>query len=236
MNLDRLVLWRHGETDYNAAGRIQGQLDSILTRTGQQQARLAAPVIAQVAPDVVVSSDLSRTRSTAAAFVEVTGGSVRLDKRLREVHLGDWQGLSGAEVERRWPGAMATWRSEPIWTPPGGESRIEVAERASEVVDELAHQYQGTGLLCTHAGVITALTAKLIGLPLKLWPELGGIDNCHWVVLERRTGPAGLWSLTAYNVGTQDLHPDEQLQTPSTAARAPVPPRQEAAQHEVHIA
>lgn len=67
MTLDRLLLWRHGETDYNAAGRIQGHLDSSLTETGQEQARRAAPVIAAFQPDVALSSDLNRARSTAAS-------------------------------------------------------------------------------------------------------------------------------------------------------------------------
>jgi 2,3-bisphosphoglycerate-dependent phosphoglycerate mutase/probable phosphoglycerate mutase len=201
VSLDRVVLWRHGETDYNAAGRIQGHLDSSLTEMGQEQARRAAPLIAGFAPDIAVSSDLTRARSTAAAFVEFSGASVRLDKRLRETHLGEWQGLSGVEVEHGWPGAMATWRSNPKWAPPGGESRVEVAERALEVVEELDHQHQGTALLCAHGGLITALTAKLVGLPLELWPGLGGIGNCHWVVLKRRSGSDHRWRLMAYNAG-----------------------------------
>ncbi|PKW14887.1 histidine phosphatase family protein [Saccharopolyspora spinosa] len=201
MSLDRLVLWRHGETGYNAAGRLQGHLDSALTETGQEQARRAAPAIARFTPDTAVSSDLSRARTTAAAFAEFSGTSMRLDKRLRETHLGEWQGLSGAEVEHGWPGAMGTWRADPTWAPPGGESRVEVAERALEVVEELESQHQGTALLCAHGGLITALTAKLVGLPLDLWPGLGGISNCHWVVLKRRSNRDHRWRLMAYNAG-----------------------------------
>lgn len=201
MSLDRLVLWRHGETDYNAAGRLQGHLDSALTETGQEQAWRAAPAIARFAPDTAVSSDLNRARTTAAAFAQISGDSVRLDKRLRETHLGEWQGLSGAEVEHGWPGAMGTWRADPTWAPPGGESRVEVAERALEVVEELESQHRGTALLCAHGGLITALTAKLVGLPLDLWPGLGGISNCHWVVLKRRSSSDHRWRLMAYNAG-----------------------------------
>ncbi|MBB5153017.1 histidine phosphatase family protein [Saccharopolyspora phatthalungensis] len=201
MSLDRLVLWRHGETDYNAAGRLQGHLDSALTKTGHEQARRAAPAIARFAPDLAVSSDLSRARTTAAAFAEVSGASVRLDKRLRETHLGEWQGLSGPEVEHGWPGAMSTWRANPRWAPPGGESRVEVAERALEVVAELDHQQQGTVLLCAHGGLITGLTAKLLGLPPDLWPGLGGVGNCNWVELRRRSSSDHRWRLMAYNAG-----------------------------------
>ncbi|MCI2416316.1 histidine phosphatase family protein [Saccharopolyspora sp. K220] len=201
MSLERLVLWRHGETDYNAAGRIQGHLDSALTETGREQARRTAPVIAGFAPDLAMSSDLARARSTAAAFTEVSGVPVRLDKRLRETHLGEWQGLSGAEVEHGWPGAMSAWRANAAWAPPGGESRVEVAERAFEVVEELDQQHQGTALLCAHGGLITALTARLVGLPVDLWPSLGAVANCHWVVLKLRSGGDHRWRLVAYNAG-----------------------------------
>ncbi|GAA4859353.1 histidine phosphatase family protein [Saccharopolyspora rosea] len=204
MSLDELVLWRHGETDYNVAGRIQGHLDSELTETGRQQARLAAPAIAEFAPGVAISSDLRRARVTAEAFTEVSGTAVKLDKRLRETYLGEWQGLSGAEVEHGWPGQMATWRSDPTWAPPGGESRVEVAERAAEVVEELDHQHSGTALLCTHGGLITALAAKLLGLPLDLWPGLGGIANCHWAALRRRSDDHRRWRLLAYNAGVPE--------------------------------
>ncbi|GAA2776460.1 histidine phosphatase family protein [Saccharopolyspora taberi] len=201
MTLDRLLLWRHGETEYNASGRLQGHLDTALTETGRTQAAAAAPVVAGFQPEVVLSSDLNRARSTAAAFTEVSGMEPRLDKRLRETHLGEWQGLSGAEVEHGWPGAMSTWRATPTWAPPGGESRVEVAERASEVVDELDLTHSGTALLCAHGGLITGLTAKLLGLPLELWPGLGGIANCHWVFLARRSSNDHRWRLVTYNGG-----------------------------------
>ncbi len=201
MTLERLVLWRHGETDYNAAGRIQGHLDSELTSTGQQQAKQAAPVIAGFHPNVAISSDLRRASATAAAFTEVAGMSVRLDKRLRETHLGEWQGLSGAEVEHGWPGAMNTWRMDPTWAPPGGESRVEVSSRAVEVVEELDAQAHRTALLCAHGGVIAALTAKLLRLPLECWPGIGGVGNCNWVVLSRRTTAPSTWRLITFNGG-----------------------------------
>lgn len=203
MTLDRLVLWRHGETDYNAAGRIQGHLDTELTEVGHEQAKRAAPLIASFEPQVAVGSDLRRATATAAAFTEVSGMAVRLDQRLRETHLGEWQGLSGAEVEHGWPGAMGTWRGDPAWAPPGGESRLEVAQRAYDVVAELDAAHGGTALLCAHGGLITGLTARLLGLPRELWPGLGGVGNCHWVVLQRR-GNDPRWRLITYNGGVAD--------------------------------
>ncbi|HJQ48471.1 MAG TPA: histidine phosphatase family protein [Amycolatopsis sp.] len=200
MTLRRLVLWRHGETDYNAAGRMQGHFDSALTEVGWNQARFAVPALARFEPDLVISSDLHRAMDTAAVFTQAIGVPLRVDKRLRETHLGDWQGLTGAEVDADWPGERARWRSDPAWAPPGGESRVEVAERAAGVVaDLLAEVAAGTTvLLASHGGLITTLTAHLLALPVPTWPQLGGIRNCHWVELGRRDGA---WRLHAYNAG-----------------------------------
>lgn len=201
MSLHRLVLWRHGETDYNLAGRLQGHFDSSLTDNGRQQAAVAAGAVGEFEPEVAVSSDLRRARSTVAAFSEVSGVPAALDKRLRETNVGDWQGLSGAEIEHSWPGAMTLWRSDASWAPPGGESRVEVAERALSVVTELDLSHDGTALLCTHGGLITSLTARLLELPVRLWPSIGGVGNCHWVVLVRRSRDDHTWRLMTYNHG-----------------------------------
>ena len=200
MSLRRLVLWRHGETDYNAAGRMQGHYDSALTEVGWNQARFAVPALARFEPDLVISSDLRRAMDTATVLTEAIGVPLRVDKRLRETHLGDWQGMTGAEVDADWPGERDRWRGDPRWAPPGGESRVDVADRAAEVVgDLLASSEDGeTVLLATHGGLITTLTARLLALPIEAWPQLGGIRNCHWVELGRRDGA---WRLHAYNAG-----------------------------------
>lgn len=197
----RLVLLRHGETDYNAAGRMQGHLDSQLTETGWNQARFAVPALARFDPEQVVASDLRRATDTATVFAEATGVPLRLDKRIRETNLGQWQGLTSAEVEAQWPGDMTRWRQDSHWAPPEGETRVEVATRAAEVVAELDEQFDNTVLLCTHGGLITGLTAHLIGLPVEHWAQLGGMGNCHWTVLTRRSATPTQWRLTAYNAG-----------------------------------
>ncbi|MGH3519376.1 MAG: histidine phosphatase family protein [Haloechinothrix sp.] len=194
----RLVLWRHGETDYNAAGRMQGHLDSTLTPIGWNQARFAVPALARFAPDLVIASDLRRATDTAAVLTDGIGVPLRIDKRLRETHLGEWQGLTAAQVDEGWPGARQNWRADASWTPPGGESRVEVAERAYEVVADLEKNEHQAVLLAAHGGLILALTARLLQLPLSHWPVLGGIGNCHWVELGRRDGA---WRLLAYNAG-----------------------------------
>jgi broad specificity phosphatase PhoE len=200
VSVRRLVFWRHGETDYNAAGRMQGHLDSALTPVGWNQARFAVPALARFEPDLVIASDLRRATDTATVFTEAIGVPLRIDKRLRETHLGEWQGLTGAEVDAAWPGERDRWRVDATWAPPGGETRVEVAERAAEVVSDLCDSDEelGTVLLAAHGGLITALTGRLLSLPVETWPQFGGIGNCHWVELGRRDGK---WRLHAYNVG-----------------------------------
>lgn len=201
MTLRRLVLWRHGETDYNASGRMQGQLDSVLTEVGRNQARFAVPALARFAPDIVVASDLRRATDTALVFTEATGVPLRIDKRLRETNLGIWQGMTSTDVDEHWPGDRRAWQTDPAWSPPGGESRLEVAARAFEVVASLDEQSEPTAVLCAHGGLITALTGHLLELPVTTWAKLGGIGNCHWTVLERRSSSGLAWRLIIYNAG-----------------------------------
>lgn len=201
MTLRRLVLWRHGETEYNAGRRMQGQLDSLLTPLGVDQARRAAPVLAALGPQVLLTSDLRRAADTAAALAEYAGLEPLTDKRLRETHLGQWQGLTHDEVDAIWPAARLAWRTDPARTPPGGESRVEVATRALAVVTELDTADSGTeiAVLCAHGGLIAALSASLLDLPVAYWCSFGGIGNCRWTVLERPTNLP--WRLVTYNAG-----------------------------------
>lgn len=214
MTLSRLVLWRHGETTYNATGRIQGHLDVGLSAVGQAQAAAAAIEVARFAPDHVFSSDLRRAADTAAAFTEIGGGPISYDKRLRETHVGEWQGLNKDEVESRWPGEWDAWQVDPTWAPPGGESRVEVAARAVEVIAEIDTAFEGTALVCAHGGLIKAVVGRLLGLPPELWTKLHGLANCNWTVLTRDVtdspddpGPPaafGSWRLQAHNVGVTE--------------------------------
>ena len=206
MTLRRLVLLRHGQTDYNVKGRMQGHLDSMLTSVGHEQAAVAAPVLAALAPDLMISSDLRRAADTAEAVGAAAGLPVKFDARLRETHLGRWQGLTVDEIDRDEPGAIAAWRSDPTWAPPGGESRVEVVARARPVVDELdaeladSEESSTTVLLVAHGGCIAGLVTGLLELPTESWPSFGGLGNCRWAVLARRADHPR-WRLAGYNVG-----------------------------------
>lgn len=204
MSLCRLVLLRHGQTDYNLAGRMQGHLDSELTEAGRAQAVAVAPEIVRMAPELLISSDLRRAIDTADIIGAATGLPVKLDPRLRETHLGEWQGRSVEEIEQTWPEAIRTWRSDPGWAPPGGESRIDVVRRSRPVVEELDDEVpagsQATAVLVAHGGMIAGLVSGLLALPIASWPAIGGIGNCRWAALARRDDHPR-WRLVGFNVG-----------------------------------
>ncbi|HVK45369.1 MAG TPA: histidine phosphatase family protein, partial [Micropruina sp.] len=98
MTAARVVLWRHGETDWNADGRYQGQADVQLNDRGLAQARAAAPLIAALKPSRIVTSDLVRARVTAAELGALTGLAVEPQPRLQEINVGDWVGLTNEQV------------------------------------------------------------------------------------------------------------------------------------------
>jgi probable phosphoglycerate mutase len=216
MTVRRLVMLRHGQTEFNAGSRMQGQLDTDLSDLGRAQAVAAAEVLGKRQPLLIVSSDLRRAYDTAVVLGEHTGLPVQVDTRLRETHLGDWQGLTHLQVDAAAPGARLAWRDDATWAPHGGESRVDVAERSLPVIAELvADQAEWGGdepdrpvVLVAHGGLIAALTAALLRLPVADWPVLGGMGNASWVQLSGHSGDnAGLddirWRLDVWNASAQ---------------------------------
>jgi broad specificity phosphatase PhoE len=212
----RLVMLRHGQTDYNAGSRMQGQLESELTDLGRAQAVAAAEVLAKRQPLLIVSSDLRRAYDTAVALGERTGLPVHVDTRLRETHLGDWQGLTHQQVDANAPGARLAWRDDATWAPHGGESRIDVADRSVPLVAELVASEHEWGtedpdrpvVLVAHGGLIAALTAALLDLPVDSWPVLGGMGNASWAQLSGHGEDHAVfrdlrWRLDVWNASAQ---------------------------------
>ncbi|BBY25485.1 glucosyl-3-phosphoglycerate phosphatase [Mycobacterium stomatepiae] len=218
MSIRRLVMLRHGQTDFNAGSRMQGQLDSALTELGRAQAIAAAEVLGKLQPLLIVSSDLHRAYDTAVKLGERTGLQVRADERLRETHLGEWQGLTHTEVDGQAPGARITWRDDATWAPHGGESRVDVAARSVPLVAELVAGEPEWGdsdepdrpvVLVAHGGLIAALSAALLKLPVANWPILGGMGNASWVQLSGHSQDSGAhfgsirWRLDVWNASAQ---------------------------------
>lgn len=179
----RLILLRHGETNYNATRRMQGQLDTELSERGLAQAHRAAEELRELGIARIISSDLIRAHATAEVVGADLGLAVDVDKRLRETHLGAWQGMTHQEVDEAHSGARAHWRNNAAWAPPEGESRVDVAARAREVVDELMRTYDewddAAVLLVAHGGTISALTSSLLGLGVDQYPLFKGLGNAN---------------------------------------------------------
>jgi probable phosphoglycerate mutase len=221
MTTRRLVMLRHGQTDFNLGSRMQGQLDTELTELGRVQAVAAAEALAKHQPLRIVSSDLRRAYDTAVALGERTGLPVQVDRRLRETHLGDWQGMTHAEIDAGAPGARLAWRDDATWAPHGGESRVDVAARSVPLIADLVAGEPEWGavdeperpvVLVAHGGLIAGLTAALLALPVANWPALGGMGNASWTQLsghfgDPETGTDDLdairWRLDVWNASAQ---------------------------------
>ncbi|MGC4748516.1 bifunctional RNase H/acid phosphatase [Micromonospora sp. DT201] len=154
----RLILVRHGETEYTEQRRYSGRGDVPLSEKGRAQARATGARVAALAPSVaaVLSSPLSRCTSTAAAIAGALGDvPVRTEDDLIECDFGQWEGRTFAEVRQQWPGEMDAWLASPRIAPPGGESFTHVAERAHRVIAGLLTAYPGeTVVVVSHVSPI----------------------------------------------------------------------------------
>ncbi len=198
--MTRLLVVRHGRTGYNATDRIQGQLDTELDEVGRAQAAQVATRLADLAPDVIVSSDLIRAADTAAALGAVTGLPVRYDPRLRERSFGLWQGLLGSEVAERYPEEYARWQAGQPVEGCDVEELDDLAKRASLAFVEAADLApEGTAVVFCHGGTTKYGVVALLGWPTSVLATIGSMGNCRWVDLRRHTVRG--WQLRGYNVG-----------------------------------
>lgn len=198
----RLVLWRHGRTEWNATRRFQGQIDVALDDIGRAQARQAAAQLAQLPPTAIVASDLSRAQDTAAALSGLTGLPVGTDERLRETDAGSWQGLGREELVAAHGEELAAWAAGSDLRPGGGERRSEVAARMVAAIDDalLTLGDGGTLVVVTHGGAARAAVGSLLDLPVAHWAILGVLTNCAWTVLSEQPAGSGMrWRLEEYN-------------------------------------
>ncbi len=162
------VLLRHGDTRLSPEHRFSGLCDLPLSADGTRQARAAACRLATGAPiDAMVSSPLRRAAATADIAAGVLGLTTVIDDDLRETDFGDWEGLTLAEVQQRWPAAAAAWRRDPEQAPPGGESFADTALRVGRACDRLLRDHGGqTILMVTHITPIKILLCRALGVPL----------------------------------------------------------------------
>lgn len=157
----RLILLRHGETAWNQEKRLQGHDDTPLTERGIRQAQAIVPMIEQLRPDKVVTSDLGRARQTAA----IVGYADAIpDPRLRELNMGAWTGMRKPDLLRNTPDLYHAWRAG-TYAPQGGEMFGEFSDRIGNALRDWARQSSDSVLAVVHSGVIRAACYALLGLP-----------------------------------------------------------------------
>lgn len=200
------ILLRHGQTALSVERRFAGRGDVPLTETGRQQAAaVAARLKGRGAIDLVVSSPLSRARHTAEAVAEATGAGLLIDEDLAETDFGAWEGLTFAEVMKRWPDEMATWMGSADVAPPGGESLSGAARRALTSLDRLLaeHQFQKMVLVSHVTPIKTIICRALLAPPAALFRiqlDVASLSEADWFA----DGPAQLRSMN----DTAHLHPE----------------------------
>ena len=159
--MTELLLVRHGETDWNRDLRFQGHADRPLNETGREQARALAEVIARDQVDAIYTSDLARARETAELIAERAGIPFILEPQLREIDVGEWQGLTHPEIEERFPDGMRKWHERGHgWEE--GETYDEVAGRVLAAIARIVAAHpDGRVVVVGHGGTIRAIRAHV---------------------------------------------------------------------------
>ena len=199
----RLVLVRHGQTDYNREGRLQGQVDIPLNANGIRQAELLATAVTANPPDVIVASPLQRALETARIISRGTGLEIATDDALLERGFGEWEGLRGEEIKHRWPAEHADWRAHRPVLGLDIEDRPEVGERVAAACRKLVAEHAGgTVMVVAHGAAITLGITSLLGLDTNGFRGLAGLENCHRSVLEPLANEPmnGLMRLVSHNL------------------------------------
>lgn len=182
----RLILVRHGETDWNAALRYQGQSNVPLNQRGREQAKLLTARLKVRGAIALYTSDIVRAQETA----EIVGAGLKLTPQtlpdLREIDVGQWEGLTPEELYRRFPDHMRQYERDPARTVRiGGESYQQLQERALRALKQIESKHTGDQVVIavSHGGTIRAILCHVIGLDLinfgKLWLDNGSISELH---------------------------------------------------------
>ena len=187
MDPTRIIAVRHGETAWNADARIQGQRDIGLNETGRWQAQRVGQALAEEPITAVYSSDLERAHATAQSISEVKGVPVIPHEGLRERSFGMFEGKTFDEIHQAWPEHAHNWRKRiPEWQPPeGGESLVQLRERVTRTVQELAARHPGEQIVVVaHGGVLDALyrvaTGQEVNSPRTWELPNGAINRLLW--------------------------------------------------------
>lgn len=198
----RLVLWRHGRTAWNHAGRAQGHADIGLDAVGVAQAERAAAVLSTYRPSFIWTSDLTRARQTAERLEAQTGQEIVLDERLREKDVGAREGMTFEEVAETFPEEYAVFAAGGELHVSGAETLADVGKRMVAVLTDAmsALAEEQTGVLVGHGLALRVGLMAFFSVPTPLQDMLAGMSNCAWTVLEQRVRRG--WQIVDYNAQT----------------------------------
>jgi alpha-ribazole phosphatase len=159
-----LILIRHGQTDWNLAGRYQGQSDLPLNQRGREQALQIASSLDGTDLSAIYASDLARARDTAQTLAHTTGLEVHLDPRLREINQGEWEGMRFAEIQAGYPQELKRRRESHLdFAPPGGETVQEVRKRVLSAVQEIVRRHPDQTVAIVSHGLALAVVRAHYG-------------------------------------------------------------------------
>ena len=182
----RLIIVRHGETEWNKLRRVQGTTNTPLSPRGQKQARLVAKRLKGMRINAIFSSPLDRAKYTAKAIATACRAPVFIDESLKEINFGDWEGLTFEEIGARYPEQFAVWNTAPHLCVPAGKSETlaQVADRCALFVENLKKQYEtGTVVAVSHSVPCKLMTALCVGLPFSKVHSLR-MDNASVTMLD----------------------------------------------------
>jgi 2,3-bisphosphoglycerate-dependent phosphoglycerate mutase len=168
MGRTQLIIVRHGQTEWNIKGIRQGHLDSALTSKGMAQAKALAQRLGRESFSALYSSDLGRAVQTAKEIAALTGHEIVTDPRLRERHLGIFQGLNAGQLNDKYPEERRQFRTMgPDYVIPGGESMRQQVDRNVAYLNELAAKHQGEQIVVvTHGGVVSGFFRHTLEISL----------------------------------------------------------------------
>lgn len=184
-NSTKVILVRHGQTEWNRVERFRGRADIALNSTGRRQAKAVARRLANLGDVAMVySSPLLRCLDTATPIAVAAGAEMRPLPGIIDIDYGEWQGLSPAEAEERYPDIFPAWQEAPHAVPiPGGESLAAVRERAVSALEGVVQLYSGqTIVLVTHKVICKVLVCHALEL-----------DNCHFWRMEQDNGAVNIF-------------------------------------------
>jgi probable phosphoglycerate mutase len=164
----KLYLLRHGETIYSQTGGYCGELDPELTSEGTQMAKAFADAYHTIPWTAIYVSPMQRTIATAKPLCDAVGLEMQLRDGLKEIRYGEWEGKTNEFVKQNYMDDYLRWLAEPAWNqPPGGETAVEIASRASLVIAEIENKYsEGNVLVVSHKATLRIILCNLLGIDL----------------------------------------------------------------------